>query len=46
MTREIVKILKKYKLKQRLFAIIIDNVNNNFLMRKHIKFLLNTKNIR
>ena len=40
-----IKIFKKYKLKRRLFAIIINNINNNYKMRKNIENFLKTKNI-
>ena len=45
MTRKMIKIFKKYKLKRRLLVIITDNANNNYKMRKNIKNLLKTKNI-
>ncbi len=40
MIRIVVNILKKYKLKNRLFAIIIDNASNNEKMRKEMKKIL------
>jgi hypothetical protein len=43
MIKIVVNILKKYNLKNCLFAIIIDNANNNEKMRKEIKKIL--KNI-
>ncbi len=43
MTQIVVNILKKYNLKNRLLAIIIDNASNNEKMRKEMKKIL--KNI-
>jgi argonaute-like protein implicated in RNA metabolism and viral defense len=43
MTQIVVNILKKYNLKNRLLAIIIDNANNNEKMKKEMKKIL--KNI-
>jgi hypothetical protein len=43
MTQIVVNILKKYNLKNRLLAIIIDNASNNEKMRKKMKKIL--KNI-
>jgi hypothetical protein len=43
MTQIVVNILRKYNLKNRLLAIIIDNASNNEKMRKKMKKIL--KNI-
>jgi hypothetical protein len=40
MTQIVVNILKKYNLKNRLLAIIIDNASNNEKMRKKMKKIL------
>jgi hypothetical protein len=40
MIRIVVNILKKYKLKNRLLAVIIDNASNNEKMRKKMKKIL------
>jgi hypothetical protein len=43
MTQIVLNILKKYNLKNRLLAVIIDNASNNEKMRKEMKKIL--KNI-
>jgi superfamily II DNA or RNA helicase len=40
MIQIVINILKKYNLKNRLLAIIIDNVNNNEKMKKKMKKIL------
>jgi argonaute-like protein implicated in RNA metabolism and viral defense len=40
MIRIVVNILKKYKLKNRLLAVIIDNASNNEKMKKEMKKIL------
>jgi hypothetical protein len=40
MIKIVVNILKKYKLKNRLLAVIIDNASNNENMRKKMKKIL------
>jgi hypothetical protein len=40
MTKIVVDILKKYKLKNRLFVMTTNNASNNEKMRKNIKKIL------
>jgi hypothetical protein len=46
MTQIVVNILKKYNLKNRLLAIIIDNASNNEKMKKKMKKILRNIDIK